>query len=343
MAPRLRRQDSNLGAPRPFPDSPPATAPSRQFPGGSLGSAAINSAGAAIDPVEVSLGVDQRAQLATGSIALGFGSPLSLKADLKAKQLNLDSLLRRKDEDGVPPARALATLASAFAPFRALSSSPLRASVNFSAPSGELGAQPLADLSLDAELAPGAQLKTRFEIALPGLSRLQAEGDWDLGPAPQFAGTLDAAIGEAQPLSAWASQGAPAFADRLAALAETFPYRTASLQSAIKISGVGFSAHDVRLTLDRSTLDGSLAWTRAVGGDAARVYMDLRSDFPRCRRTSQFCVRGRAAWRRRSLVVARSRFLACRESRRGGGRERPARAESFEDRQGRFPRAIDNR
>ena len=65
---------------------------------------------------EFRFGPEERALRAEGSAALTFGSPSRLTIEAKAKQANIDAFLRRKGEDGVPPARALAMLSSAFSP-----------------------------------------------------------------------------------------------------------------------------------------------------------------------------------------------------------------------------------
>ena len=41
------------------------------------------------------------------AVTLAFGSPARISVALKAKQANVDSLMRRKGEDGVAPARAV--------------------------------------------------------------------------------------------------------------------------------------------------------------------------------------------------------------------------------------------
>ena len=45
-----------------------------------------------------------------GTPRLVFGSPARISVALKAKQANVDSLMRRKGEDGVAPARAVALI-----------------------------------------------------------------------------------------------------------------------------------------------------------------------------------------------------------------------------------------
>ena len=66
---------------------------------------------ATIDKAQFRLGPEERALSADGSATLTYGSPARLAVQVKAKQANIDALLRRKGEDGVAPARVLNLLA----------------------------------------------------------------------------------------------------------------------------------------------------------------------------------------------------------------------------------------
>ena len=70
----------------------------------------VDLKGAAIRGAEFRLGPEERAIRAIGDATLAFGSPPRLSIDVKAKQANVDLLMRRKGEDGVAPARAAALL-----------------------------------------------------------------------------------------------------------------------------------------------------------------------------------------------------------------------------------------
>ncbi|MGB3583918.1 MAG: AsmA family protein, partial [Roseiarcus sp.] len=70
----------------------------------------VDLARAAIRGAEFRLGPEERAIRATGDATLAFGAPPRLSIDLKAKQANVDSLMRGKGEDGVAPARAVTLL-----------------------------------------------------------------------------------------------------------------------------------------------------------------------------------------------------------------------------------------
>ena len=143
---------------------------------------------AIIQGAEFRLGPEERAIRANGDATLVFGSPSRLSIEVKAKQANVDSLMRRKGEDGVAPARA-ATLLSRIAS-AALQDRQGRMAIDaeVSAEPIILGAQTLPDASVALRTAPGAPLHLRFALGLPGQSRLGGEGDLDAVGAAKFRG-----------------------------------------------------------------------------------------------------------------------------------------------------------
>ena len=235
-------------------------------------------AGATLDKLEARLGPEERALEATGSARLDFGAPASLSADLKAKQLDVDALLRGKNEDSVSPSRALTALARALAPLNAEGGAPLALRVAFATPAAIVGAQTLSDVALEATAARGAPLAGRLRLGLPGRSTLSLSGTIELGAAAQFKGRLEARVGDFARLGAWAAKDQPELARRLAAIADAAPYREASAAADVEASAVGLSARDLTLTLDRTALTGAMAFTCAIGDERGRLYMDLRGD-----------------------------------------------------------------
>ncbi len=226
---------------------------------------------------EFRFGPEERALRANGDATLAYDSSARLSIKAKAKQANVDALLRRKGEDGVPPARAVSLLAAALGPALA-GTAGMTVDADVAAGDVILGSETLADLSASVSAAPGAPLKMRFDIGLPGGSRLKADGELETGSAPKFSGAIDFSTDDFSLLRDWASQGAPNFAAKAAALGDAFAVRTASLSGDVEASAVGLSGRSLRLTLERSTLTGSLAFTDPVGSEPARLYMDLSSD-----------------------------------------------------------------
>ncbi len=226
---------------------------------------------------EFRLGPEERALRAEGSATLVAGSPALLTVTATAKQANVDALLRRKGEDGVPPARALALLANALGP--ALEGAgAMTVKADISAGAVIVGSETLSDLSASLSAAPDEPLKTRFAIGLPGQSRLEGDGDLETGGAAKFKGAVDFSSGDFARLRDWASQGAPDLGARAAALGAALGDRGVSVAGDVEASAVGLSGRRLTIALDRSTLTGALAFTAPVGAVPGRLYADLSSD-----------------------------------------------------------------
>ena len=223
-------------------------------------------------------GPDERALEARGSARLYGGKSPRLWVDLDAKQLDFDALLRNKDEDAAPPARAFAILAQLVAPLQRGDGAPLAIDAAFTAATAIVGAQTIADVDLRATASAGAPLSGTLALNLPGDSSLRLSGGLEFGAAPGFKGALKARLGDIAQLRAWATRGEPEWAGRLAALSRALPYRAASASGEVEVSAVAFSARDLELTLDRSTLTGAIAYTAPVAGERARLFADLNSD-----------------------------------------------------------------
>jgi hypothetical protein len=234
--------------------------------------------GATVEDLLVRFGPEERALEASGTARLEVGPPARFTADLKAKELNIDALLREKGEDSASPARALAALARVLSPLNAGSGPVLDMRVAFAAPTAIVGAQTLTDVALDATAAAGAPIEGDLELGMPGQSRLRLSGALEFGAAAEFKGRLEARVGDSAQLRDWATKDEPEFARRLLALAEAAPYRKASAIGDVEASAVGFSARNLELVVDRTALNGAMAFTRAVGDERGRLFVDLRSD-----------------------------------------------------------------
>jgi hypothetical protein len=223
-------------------------------------------------------GPDERALEARGSARLYGGKSPRLWIDFNSKQLDFDALLRNKDEDAAPPARAFAILARLAAPLQRGDGAPLAIDAAFTAQTAIVGAQTIADVDLRATASAGSPLSGTLALNLPGDASARISGGLEFGAAPGFKGALKARVGDIAQLRAWATRGEPEWASRLDALSQALPYRAASASGEIEVSAVAFSARDLDLTLDRSTLAGAIAYTAPVAGERARLFADLSSD-----------------------------------------------------------------
>ena len=233
---------------------------------------------AAVRGAEFRLGSEERAIRADGDATLAFGSPAQISIRLKAKQVNVDSLLRRKGEDGVAPARAVMLISRIVSAALRGHQSLAAIDAQISAQPIILGAQTLPDASVTLKAAPGAPLNLSLNLGLPGQSRLRADGDLEPGVEPKFRGDVAFSSADFALLRDWASLGAPPVVAKVAAFGDALPYRSVSLSGSAEASGAGFSGRDLKLTLDRTTLTGALAFKGPDDGQPSRLDADLASD-----------------------------------------------------------------
>ena len=257
--------DAVITGTSPGPDGP---APWR-----ASGRLAADLDGAMLTGAEFRFGPEERALRAEGSLALAHRDGTRLTIDAKAKQANLDALLRRKGEDGAPPARAVALLSGALAPALA-GIGPITLDARFAVETAILGGDTLTGLGATLRERPDAPLAIRLDVNLPGKSHLKAEGEVESGAAAEFSGMVDFAADDPAGLVQWASQGSP----ELGAWASALPPSSLAVTGAIKAAAVGFSGKALKIAVGRSVLTGSVAVTRPVAADPGRIYADLAAD-----------------------------------------------------------------
>ncbi len=234
---------------------------------------------AALRQAEFRLGPEERGIRADGDAKLVFGSPAQVSVALRAKQVNVDSLMRRKGEDGVAPARAVTLITRIVS--TALQGRENEAVIDAEATAQQiiLGAQTLPDASAKLKAAPGAPLNLSFNLGLPEQSRLRVDGDLETGAGAKFRGDVAFSSADFALLRDWAALGAPPAMANVAAFADALPYRNVSLSGAVEASPAGFSGRNLKLALDRSTLTGALAFKGPGGGGLpGRLDVDLASD-----------------------------------------------------------------
>ncbi len=232
---------------------------------------------AKLDNLVARFGPDERALDANGAAEIKMGATPNVSVDLQSKQLNIDALLRREGQDSVAPARALAAFESIVQPLAAHNSL-VAFKVAFSTPTVIVGAQTLGDVAIDAHASTGSSIDGSLAASLPGDSSLRLTGGLELGSAAQFKGRLAATIGDFAQLRDWAGRDAPALTERLSLVDDILPYRKATASGDVEISRVSFSARNLQLLVDRTSLEGAMAFTQPLGGQRGRLFMDLRGD-----------------------------------------------------------------
>ena len=233
---------------------------------------------AVMHTAEFRLGPEERAIRANGDAQLVFGSPAQVSVALKAKQVNVDTLMRRKGEDGVAPARAVALVTRIVSAALQGRESAMAVNAQVSSQAIILGAQTLPDASATLKASPGAPLNLSLNLGLPGQSRLRADGALETATEPRFRGDVAFMSTDFALLRDWMALGAPPAFAKVADFATGLPYRSASLAGAVEAAASGVSGRDLKLTLDRTTLTGALAFTGPAGGQPGRLDVDLASD-----------------------------------------------------------------
>lgn len=242
------------------------------------GALSADSTRARIDRLNLRIGPESRALEATGDAALTLGAAPTLTLKLQSKQLNIDAFLRKKGEESAPPARFWAALSRLADGAATPGRWPLAVRLGFSSPAAFIGARTLEHLNLKASAEEGQPLTGDFEADLPGQSHVRFTGGLEFGAAAELRGRVDARVGDFGELRDWASQGEPEWGARLAAIGDALPQGVAAAKGDVEISSVGFSARNLDLTLDRSRFVGAIAYTRALAGARARLFLDLYSD-----------------------------------------------------------------
>ncbi len=232
----------------------------------------------AVSELELRAGTEMRALIATGDGEAVFGAAPAAKLRLHGAQANLDALAVAPDGSSAaaPKGFDLLTRLSGLAtdsPW--LVGLPLRFDLDYgfdTATAGDLTIFEIGGhLRLDGRNVP----QVRFAASGPENARVAFDGSFEPGSAPVFRGHLEAGL-----------RDLPRFADRLGAslpnlaawVKDTFTARTVNFAGTVDLSNVGIAARDLTLALDRTSLAGTLSYTRAVGADRARLFADLSSD-----------------------------------------------------------------
>ena len=186
---------------------------------------------------------------AEGSAALDLRGATGLSIDARARQANVDMLLRRKDEDAVPPSRAAAALAAALSPVLGGAAGMGRIDAHVAVDAAILGGDTLSGLSATLAARPGASPAARLEVGLPGDSRIKVDGEIETGAAARFVGALDFSSGDPGGLGRWAGLGAPELAAFVEALDQALPSARIAVSGRVEAAAVGVSGKAMRIAL----------------------------------------------------------------------------------------------
>ena len=242
----------------------------RPAPWRSVGVAKLDAARLHLEPVELRLGSEATPITLGGAARFVFGQQPVGEITLAARQVDLDKVMG--DQASAPGLEAAlrAWLGDAAAPL----STPIPLRVSLTSPATYLGGETIADLNLEASLAPGAPMGLRASGSGPGRVRIALDGQVETGSAPQFRGQVAAEARDLARLADWLAPALP----QVAAALRLAPVRSLEAVGAMEWSAAGFAAPGLRLKADRSIFSGAAAFTRPIGGERARLYADLSSD-----------------------------------------------------------------
>ncbi|MFZ1961181.1 MAG: AsmA family protein [Methylovirgula sp.] len=222
---------------------------------------------ASITNLDLRLGDEGRAISLDGAAQFDFGSTPRVNLTLNAQQIDLDNLLTTKT--GAPPMQRLANAFDRLVQSESFASLPFR--LVASADSVLLGGETLRNVAASVAVSSKQSVALSFQADGPGLSHLSTHGTLEAGIAPQFTGQIDASVDDVRRLEEWLAANLP----------QSAPANSAPLVSSFAIHGkatisrVGFIGSDLSLRVNGSTLSGTLAYTKAIGPNAARFFADL--------------------------------------------------------------------
>ncbi len=249
-----------------------------QAPWKATGALRADATSARLDQLVASLGADLGAVTANGEAEAEFAAAPKLTIGLTSKELNVDGLLRRENEESAPPSRAFAVLAVLGARLEGDEAPAFDADLAFSTPALYLGAETLDNVSLALQARRGRPLAVDFRSGLPGQGEVKLDGGVEFGSSRHFSGKLFARAADIAALGAWAGRGDPDLTAKAEALASAMPYGEVSARGNLEASKVGFSLRNLALTLDRTTLTGALAFTAPEPPARGRLFLDLDTD-----------------------------------------------------------------
>ncbi len=224
---------------------------------------------ATISSLDLRLGDENHLADLNGTARFDLGVKPHVDLNLKAQQIDLDKLL---GAEAAPPAmQRLANALTSLTESEDMRVSGLPVSLEWSADSVLLGGETLTDVGGAFTVSDQQAASLRFAANGPYGSRVAIDGNIETGVAAGFMGRIEASAEDVPRLTEWLAanllQSVPANV--------RLPIRSFAVSGTANISEVGFVGSDLSLRVNGSTLAGTLAYTKALGPDAARLFADL--------------------------------------------------------------------
>ncbi len=224
---------------------------------------------ATISNLDLRLGDENHVASLNGAAEFDLGDKPRVNLNLKAQQIDLDKLL---SANSAPPAlQRLSDALGSLAKSEDLAPSGLPLTLELSADSVLLGGETITDVGGALAVSAKEAASLRFEGNGPGRSHLSADGTIETSVAPGFNGRIEASAEDVPRLKEWLAANLP----QTVPAAFILPIRSFAVSGTANISEVGFVGSNLSLRVNGSMLSGTLAYTKALGPDAARFFADL--------------------------------------------------------------------
>ena len=224
--------------------------------------------------LDLRLGNEDHALAATGTGQIDLQGAPQAQASFDAQQVDLDALLATQGGGNADIQPLVKAFSDALSDSHLTESLAMPVEATFASPALVFGGETLTDLAVKLDMRAGAPVGLDFKAAGPGRSRLALSGAVETGSAADFKGHMEASMRDKARFAGWLGMILPSFADRLRAL----PIRTFDLTGDLDMSGAGFAARGLKINADQSKLGGTIAFTRAIGTDRARLFADLSAE-----------------------------------------------------------------
>ncbi|SEM23697.1 AsmA-like C-terminal region-containing protein [Bradyrhizobium sp. OK095] len=218
-------------------------------------------AGAKLDQIDASFGVEDNALKLGGVGDLRFGASPLLRAVLSARQIDADRLAAKDDAE---PLRILPALRAGLA---AIPQAPIPAQIEFNSDQIMLGGRPLQNIAAELKTDGRSWTFQRLELRAPGMTQLSLNGATP--GADSFSGRLSVESSDPDTLVAWL-QGRSEVNRR-----STRPLR---LAGDVTIAANHLAIDRLKADIEGGTVEGRIGFVQTGASKGSRIDADIKAD-----------------------------------------------------------------
>ncbi len=241
-----------------------------EIPWRAAGTLAADITQARLEPMELRFGPAER-QSTAGGVAMFDANAKTLNLELSAPQIDVDRLLDSKEAAGEAMNRFARILARSLESPTPERSTSLR--LVASTPALTLGGETITEAMMSLELPRSGEDRLAVSANLPGRAQIALDGIVESGVAARFVGKARAGARDLPRLAQWIGRADKDLAARLSGT----PFQAAEVSGEIELSRRAFAARKLEIRADRTTLQGTAAFTSALPGEPARLFADFTS------------------------------------------------------------------